>query len=173
MQQPFETNSMKTSILRTLIISAALFTLSSQALAQYVWLDEKGIKQFSDQPPPASVPKAKILKYSGKNMDSLDSGSDADPVKDAKQPPSAAERELDYRKRRAEIVAKEKKAAEEAQNAQTKSDNCKRLREYKQSLDSGQRITQVDANGNRSYMTDEKRSQDLNTVTQSLGDCGN
>ena len=165
---------MKTSFLRALIVSAALLAASSQALAQYVWLDSNGLKQFSDQPPPASVPKSKILKFAGKNIDSRsDSGTDADTTKEAKPAESTAERELDYKKRREESATKEKKTAEEAQNAQIRADNCKRMREYKQSLDSGQRISQTDASGNRSFISDEKRSQDLTNVNQSLGECGN
>ncbi|BBB67028.1 hypothetical protein UNDYM_2775 [Undibacterium sp. YM2] len=35
------------------------------AHAQYVWIDDKGNKQFSDLPPPKSVPKDKILKAPG------------------------------------------------------------------------------------------------------------
>lgn len=33
-------------------LAAALLVLSSQALAQYLWIDEKGVKQLSDRPPP-------------------------------------------------------------------------------------------------------------------------
>ena len=47
----------------------------------------------------------------------------------------------------------------------------KRMRDYKQTLDSGQRILQPDASGNRSYMSDEKRAQESSTVNQNLSDC--
>ena len=44
---------------------ALLAALAAPALAQYVWLDEKGVKQYSDMPPPASVPTNRILKQPG------------------------------------------------------------------------------------------------------------
>ena len=45
------------------IISALFaFGITGHALAQYVWVDDKGNKQYSDTAPPASVPKNRILK---------------------------------------------------------------------------------------------------------------
>ncbi|PRC93058.1 DUF4124 domain-containing protein [Solimicrobium silvestre] len=166
---------MKLSIRHTLIVLATLATISTSALAQYVWLDEKGNKQFSDQPPPASVPKNKILKFSGKIIDNQDSSTDADNSKAGTTKPadSLADKELAFKKRRDELAAKEKKDADEAKASAAKSDNCKRMREYKQSLDSGQRISQMDATGQKSYMTDEKRAQEQTQLSQNLSDCGN
>jgi Domain of unknown function (DUF4124) len=167
---------MKTSILRVQALLAALFVVGASAFAQtpYVWLDDKGIKQFSDQPPPASVPKNRILKYSGRAMDSSQDTSgdaDADSAKAAKQPESLADKELAFKKRQEESAAKAKKAETEAKNAAAKADNCKRAQDYKASLESGQRISQTDASGNRSFMTDDARAQQLNDVNQKLGEC--
>jgi hypothetical protein len=166
---------MKTSILRALFVVATLFVFSNAAFAQYVWLDEKGAKQFSDQPPPPSVPKNKILKYSGKSMDSQDAASDADSdkSKDAKPAESIADKEADYKKRHDEMAKQQKKSADAAAAAAAKADNCNRMRQYKSTLDSGQRISQSDASGNRSYMTDDQRAQEQSKLTQNLGDCGN
>jgi len=170
-----EAEIMKTSILRTVLIMASLFAVTTGALAQYVWLDDKGAKQFSDQPPPPSVPKNKILKFPGKLIDSPDTSgnTDSDAPKTVKQPESAAEKEMAYKKRREESAAREKKSEEQAKSAAAKADNCKRMREYKQSLDSGQRISQTDANGNRSFLTDDKRAQETSALTQNMSDCGN
>lgn len=159
-------------------MAATLFVFSQLASAQgspYVWLDEKGVKQFSDQPPPPSVPKSKIIKYSGKSIDTLDStpDSDSDTSKTAKQPESVAEKEAAYKKRHDELAAKQKKADEEASTAKTKAENCKRMSDYKASLASGQRISETDANGNRSYLTDEQRSQQISAMDQNLSSCGN
>lgn len=152
---------------------ATLYLVSTAAMAQYVWVDEKGTKQFSDQPPPPSVPKSRILKFSGKSMDSQDAATDgdSDTSKTSKQQESVADREQAFKKRHDEQLAKEKKEADAAKAAAAKSDNCKRMRDYKQTLDSGQRILQPDASGNRSYMSDEKRAQESSTVNQNLSDC--
>lgn len=166
---------MKKLILRKILVLAALITVSSVALAQYSWIDEKGVKQFSDQPPPTSIPKKNILKFSGKPLESQDSESDLNNSmpKSVKSPENAAEKEVAYKKRHDETMAKEKKEAEDSKAAAVKSDSCKRMREYKSSLDSGQRIPQIDSNGNKSFMTDDKRTQEMNTVNQNLGECSN
>lgn len=51
-------------------LGAALFVaagaIALPAQAQYVWLDARGVRQFSDRPPPPSVPDSRILKGPGK-----------------------------------------------------------------------------------------------------------
>lgn len=164
---------MKLPIQRSLIVLAIFLTMSTSSLAQYVWIDENGHKQFSDHAPPASVPKSKILKYPSKATDDM---SSAPPAADAnekvKQPESLAEKELAYKKRRDELAAKEKKDAADAKAATTKRENCNRLKAYKQTLDSGQNIAQIDATGARSFMTNEKRTQELNELRQNMNECG-
>ena len=43
-------------------IGALLMVAAASAAAQFVWIDASGIRQYSDRPPPASIPKNKILK---------------------------------------------------------------------------------------------------------------
>ena len=164
---------MKKLISRSLLIFTTLLLASAPVLAQYVWLDEKGVKQFSDQPPPPSVPKNKILKFSGKPIDTPDAttDADADASKNTKQQDSISDKEQAFKKRHDELAAKAKKEAEAEKAEAAKNDSCKRMREYKQALDSGQRITQPDANGNRGFMTDEKRAQEESTINQNLSEC--
>ena len=163
---------MKSSILRSALLSVAMLVISSSAMAQYVWLDDSGAKQFSDQPPPANIPKNHILKFAGRTPDSQ-TALDADVAGSApaKAPPSLAEQEMEYKKRHQEQVAKQQKEEEAAKNAAIKADSCRRQRDYKQSLDSGMRIAQTDANGNRSFLTDDKRAEEQATVNQYLATC--
>lgn len=164
----FKPNTMKLPS-HSLLVLAMSLAISTSALAQYVWLDENDHKQFSDHPPPTSVPKNKILKLGGKVMSDQSSTSPASTPD--KQPESVADKDLAYKKRHDELAAKEKKEATEAKVATTNSENCRRLKEYKQSLDSGQRIRQMDAAGTPSFMTDEKRTQELNEVRQNMSEC--
>jgi hypothetical protein len=173
---------MNTLSSRILIIIVALFFTNHTAFAQYVWLNEKGIKQFSDQPPPPSVPDSKILKSPApskekSNADSSDNAGANTDITDAPtnatQPESVADKEQAYKKRRAEAAAKEKKSEDEARVARAKADNCLRMRQYKRSLESGQRIPQTDDNGQKSYMSDEKREEELNQINQNIADCEN
>lgn len=141
--------------------------LSSAAFAQYVWLDEKGTKQFSDMPPPPTVPSSRILKQPN--------GSPA-PAQDStattpKPEMTAAERNADFRKRKAEQAEKEKKAADEAKAAEEKAKNCERARDFQRSLESGERIARTDKNGERSFLTDEQRAQELREAKRVLADC--
>lgn len=166
---------MKNLILRSLVTMLTLFIFSNIALAQFVWVDDKGVKQFSDQPPPPSVPKSKILKFGGKSMDSQETSTDAgsDTPKKEKAQESISDKEIAYKKRREEMATKQKKADEEAKASAAKSDSCRRMREYKQNLDSGQRIAETDANGNRTILDDNKRTEELNRLNQDLTDCAN
>lgn len=168
---------MKLPTRRFLFASIISLTISASALAQYAWIDENGHKQFSDQAPPASVPKNKILKYAGKTPTDVSSVPSTTTAADAnektKQPESLADKELAYKKRRDELAAKEKKDEADAKRAATKRENCSRMKAYKQSLDSGQNIAQIDASGARSFMTNEKRAQELNELRQNMSECGN
>lgn len=167
---------MKSSFRSRLIILAlfsTLITLSSALSAQNVWIDENGNKQFSDQPPPPSVPKNKIIKFSGKTIDPQTVENDIETPLTGKHPDSLAEKELAYKKRSEEAAIKAKREAEEVKAAASKSDNCKRMGQYKQSLDSGERISQVDNQGQRTYLDDAQRSQEQNRLKESMAQCAN
>ncbi|MEO6921201.1 MAG: DUF4124 domain-containing protein [Collimonas sp.] len=155
-----------------------LLSLATSALAQFVWLDEKGVKQYSDMPPPASVPSKRILKTPGQSLprgvaEASDSTTDGAP--DAKAapaaPPTIAEQDAAYQKRKAEQAEKSKKAAQEAKQASDKAENCARARANQRTLDSGTRIAQTDASGQRSYMNDDQRAKQNADNRQVLNDC--
>ena len=139
------------------------------AAAQYVWLDDKGTKQYSDMPPPASVPASRILKQPGKWSPPAASPTGDKPA--ATGGMSIAEQNADFKKRQAERAEKEAKSAEEAQQAADKAKSCERARNYQRVLDSGERITQPDKSGERSFMTDEQRAQELRDVKRMLEKC--
>src|SRR5450830_65277 len=109
-----------TSVRSRLIHAAAgalLFCSAGMAAAQYLWVDAKGIKQFSDQPPPPSIPLKNILK-APKGQPSAataaaeaPAGADAPAAPAAKAPPTLAQRELDFQKRKMRRTSKRKKTA--------------------------------------------------------------
>lgn len=161
-------------LLSLLAAAVALSTLlaSPMAAAQYVWLDEKGTKQFSDMPPPPSVPRSRILKQPGAAP--ATAGQDASEEKPAapvKAEPTTAEKNAEFRKRRAEQAEKEKKAAEEAARVAENAKNCERAREYQRVLDSGERIGRTDKSGERSYLSDEQRTQESRDNRRVLAEC--
>ena len=168
------------SIRTTSIISMAIFgfSIAASCQAQYVWLDEKGTKQFSDMPPPATTPKNRILKSSTKATQeppkdlNQENANGADlPNEKLQKPITIAGKNEDFMKRKLEQEEKDKKAAAEKQASMDKSNNCERARSYQQSLESGVRIASNDKNGERSFMSDEQRTRDLNDVKRTLSDC--
>ena len=167
--------SMKHRPLKWIVVALAGFSMAGAACAQYVWLNERGIKQYSDLPPPASVPQSRILKMPG--------GAGAQPAtteagdraavssNQVGAPLSTADKNADFLKRRADQAQKEKKAAEVEKIAATKAQNCDRARNYQRSLDLGERISSVDKNGERSYLSDEERVREQRDTRRILDDC--
>ena len=150
----------------------ALSALSCLAWGQYVWTDDKGVKQFSDMPPPASVPQSRILKQPSGRMPAAAAPASAEAeAGEPKAPLTTADRNADFMKRRAEQADKDKKAAAEAQAARDKAKNCESARSYQRALDSGQRIARTDKNGEREFLSDEQRNREMRETSRVLADC--
>ena len=157
--------------------ATALLALSfaSAALAQYVWLDDRGVKQYSDVPPPASVPAKRILKAPGLSTHPsyatdvpAAAGEDNGTTKVA---PTTAEQNADFMKRKIAQAENDKKSAAEAKAKAEQMKNCDRAREYQQALESGVRLSQMDPNGERSFMSDEQRAKEMQGNKQHLAGC--
>lgn len=171
---------MKLKYLTHCALFLAACYISTNAFAQWVWLDEHGAKQFSDGPPPAGTPPNHILKqphapapnYSSDKAEDkpADTGSNAN-GSTAKAPPTQADKEADFKKRRDEQAAKDKKAAEDAQKAQATADNCARAKQYYSGLQSGARIPTTDANGQRGYLNDDDRAKEEARTQGVLDSC--
>lgn len=147
---------------------------ASPVFAQYVWTDEKGVKQYSDMPPPPSVPANRILKQPrGKSSTTSESNAPETAATTPSTQPtmSIAEKNADFRKRKAEQAENEKKAADEARIAADKSKNCDRTRDYLRALESGQRISRSDRDGERSFLTDEQREKEMREARKIVQDC--
>ncbi|KQX01676.1 hypothetical protein ASC94_03470 [Massilia sp. Root418] len=166
-------------LLPLLLALAALPMLSH---AQYMWLDEKGMKQLSDQPPPPSVPQSRILKQPrGQGMAAPAAGVAASAAAEGtapegteakvKRPPTLAERNADFAKRKAESQAAEQKAAQEAAQLAERAANCDAARSNQAALDSGIRITEYDKDGQRGFLTDEQRAERARRTQKTLANC--
>lgn len=165
--------------LKRLTLALLLSGSCTAALAQYVWLDGKGVKQYSDMPPPASVPNSRILKSPGALPQTAppaaDDNTNAETAKEEgstpKGPPTLAEKNADFQKRRTEQAEKEKQAAEQAKQAAAKKKNCEQVGNYQRALQSGQRITRLSPTGERVYLTDNERANAMRENRQALSDC--
>jgi len=156
----------------------ATLTVAGSAFAQWVWVDEHGVKQFTDVAPPSNVPLNHILKQPHGSGSSTVPKADApddksvDAASDAPNAPmTTAEKEADYKKRKLAQAEKDKKAAEETKRTQANTDNCARAKQYLDTLNSGQRIATTDSNGERSYLSDNDRTKETARAQEMAGSC--
>ena len=152
--------------------------VAALAQAQYLWIDEKGIKQLSDRPPPPSVPESRILKTPRHPATAADPVPvpDAVPVpapasSTAPAAPTLAERNAEYQKRKVVAAEQAQQAADEAARKADQAVNCDNARQNQRLLDSGQRIAAIDSNGERRYIGDEERARQEKKTQRSLADC--
>jgi alpha-beta hydrolase superfamily lysophospholipase len=140
-------------------------TLSFTASAQWQWLDQAGRKVFSDQAPPPSVPANRVLRAPPGRMPAADAqetpvagAAVAVPVLAA---PAGKDPVLEEKRRKAEAAEAAKKKAEAEKFASVRAENCTRARTAKAGFESGQRIAQISASGEREFLSDEQRAAEL------------
>ena len=156
-----------------LVLGAALLACASVASAQWMWVDAKGVKQFSDRAPPASVPLKRILKSPGGAALDRDAGapSTASAVaavsSEPKAAPSLAEREAAYRKQKAEKAEIDKKMASMAANQEQRRIACDGAVAARAQLDSGVRLRGAD----RVWLDANMRAEQSATVNSILEEC--
>jgi hypothetical protein len=124
------------------------------------------------------VPAKRILKAPGA---ALQEAADAEAAASAsasaaaapapKAQPTTAERNADFRKRKADEAEKEQKSADAAKRQADIDSNCANLRQSKQMLESGRRIGTTEKSGEPGYMGDEERAQQSKKVKIALADC--
>lgn len=171
----YKHHKLNRKLLLTSLIAALLS--SNVALAQYIWLNEKGVKQYSDTPPPKSVPRDKIIKTPFGNPRGPDKNAaqtnDANKSTEGKleKPVTTASKNEDFNKRKIAREEADKKADSERQNAENKTKNCERAKSYKQSLDEGLLIMTRDKNGERSPIDEAQRAKEMADVKKILSEC--
>ena len=144
------------------IIRAALVATTclaaTLAFAQWKWVDPAGHKVFSDQAPPPGTPPEKILQRPGGRSMEPETAAAAPAPAAAVPKVSGQDKELEEKRKAAEAAAAEKKRAQEEQVARERADSCDRARRAKATLDSGVRLAQVNAKGEREILDDDARA---------------
>ena len=121
------------------------------------WVDDQGQVHYSDQVPPPGT-ASKSLR-----QDSPDSpGSNPSAAK------SLAEREADLKRAKAENQSAADKAAQQKAALDALKANCATAQENLRALQSGVRIMEIDANGERSYIDDSERQQRIEKAQQDI-----
>lgn len=163
-------NKIKTMRVLQLAAGGALLMLANLASAQFVWIDAKGVRQFSDMPPPPSVPANKILKQPGRMgaVAASDEAVQTSTEGSAATGKTTAERELDYRKRMKEKAEADAKANTLAADQAQKTAACDSARQMNARLSTGKRLRTGPA---LAVMNDSERAQQQQAVNQTLSEC--
>ena len=158
--------------------AASLLALSLLALnqttawaTQWKWVGPGGVVQYSDQPPPPSIPSRNILQHPEAQSATLpvraaSTASQAGAASSPKQSPPMTELEKKIaEKKKAEQAAQEdaKRLQQQAQ-AQQRQQNCLQAQRQLQVIDSGQRMMQIDAQGQRYFLDDAQRAAERSRV---------
>lgn len=155
-------------IVLALVAGACTCLVATGAMAQWQWIEKDGSKVFSDRPPPLDIPEKSILKQPGgmraKAAEPAASASTDTPAATNAAPvpavpkPSGVDKELEAKKKQAEAAEETRKKAEDAKQAKLRADNCTRAKQGKSTIDSGVRIAQTNAQGERIIMDDAARA---------------
>jgi len=130
----------------------------------YTWKDQDGRTHYSDTPPKTG--EVKIVSPARRTPPQTEP-SRAEAEKDAAQPataPSLADREAQFRKRRAEEAEAKAKAEAEAKRAQERERACSQARAQLAALKSGQRVARFKEDGSREILDDAQRAQETEKV---------
>lgn len=173
---------------RALLLGLTL-TAAMAAHAQYQWIDKDGRRVFSDRPPPADVPAKNLLAQpragqapAGRTAAQPAAAASAAAAADAANRPAAAassaapagvDKALEEKKRKAEQAEAEKKKAEEARIAAARAENCKRATNSKATIQSGMRMARINSQGEREFLDDAQRAEELKRANAIIAsDCG-
>ena len=153
-----------------LLAGAAMLLLAPLAQAQYVWVDAKGVKQFSDRAPPGSVPLKSILKSPARLQAPVQAEAAVGVTASvAKAPPATTwvDREADYRQRQADKAKADAKTAQTAANEAQRQARCNSARSVKAQLATGVRLR----NSDHSYMGEGQKAEQSAQADAILSEC--
>lgn len=126
----------------------------------YQYKDESGKTVISDRPPPSNVRSSRVV-----------GGEAAAPAASASPATkSLADRELEFNKRQKERADRTAKDEKDAAQAEQRKEDCARAQRQLQSLESGERIAGRDDNGERYFLDDNQRSQEVARTRKFIAD---
>lgn len=143
----------------TILLGIALALACGSAQAQtFRWVDKDGKVRYGDTPPPGV--KAKAMREAAGSV--TPSPSSAAASKDGKgDGKGAAKAPVDpaqsFNERQLKAKEEAAKAAKERADAETRQKNCDRAQGNLRSLESGQRISTTNGQGERGYLDDAGR----------------
>ena len=133
---------------RLALTVASLLAATAVSAQIYQWKDENGKTIISDKAPVGNVRQQKKIE------------SDA-PATNASSQKTVADKDLEFRKRQKEAQENSEKARKEQSASADKKENCDNSRRHLQVLESGERVSLRDDKGERYFMDDKQREQEI------------
>nr|MBL8410435.1 DUF4124 domain-containing protein [Dechloromonas sp.] len=153
-----------------LILALAIASMTTAHAQTYQWKDSSGRTVISDTPPPGQA--AKSARAIGGNEPSVVK-EEKPQEKAADAPKTAAEKDLDFKKRQQESREKAEKEAKEQKVAADKRDNCERARRNLTALENEFRIVMPNEKGERELIDNTRREQEMQRARQIMADSCN
>ena len=138
----------------------ALGFAAAASAQQFRWVDKDGRVQYGDTPPPGV--KATRLKPPPAGTASAPSAAAKKDAEKALSPEAA------YRKRQQEREEAEKKSAQASSESATRRENCESAQAQVRQIQSGQRISTVNAQGERVFLEDAQVARELARAQQAV-----
>lgn len=123
------------------------------------WVDEHGEVHYSDHPPKNQT-NVEQLHFPDK--------PGAPPADNPYGRKSTAEMEADFQRAKAARDQEEKKEEKDRADAQTRQANCAGARNNLRLMEQSRRMFKMDQNGERVYMDDNQRQQQLDAAQQAV-----
>jgi len=146
--------------MKRLVILALLLAALPASAVLYKWVDKDGKVHYSDQPPPEGARQSGVVNAPAPGTSPPAPSGDA-ASQAPRGPKSAAELEMEFRKRRLEAAEADAKRQQEAQAAEEKQRNCTHAKNRLASLETGGRITKYGPDGETVYLSDAEIAREL------------
>jgi hypothetical protein len=142
--------------MKRIALAAATLLAAFAAQAQiYQWQDENNKTVISDRPPLGKVKGARQIE------------ADAPPEGGASGK-TLADREMEFRKREKESREGADQAAKDQRLTAQKKEDCENARRSLHLLESGERVAMRDSKGERYYLDDEQRAQEIAKLREDM-----
>jgi hypothetical protein len=159
------------------LLATVLGSHAAAAADLWKWRDSAGHITFSDTAPPISVPEKAILAQPGGTPRAdLPPSTGTGSAMAAAPAASAAGQDSALEARKRQVKADEdakldaQKKADAARVAQAKSQNCRMATNQLAALQSGQRMAQPSASGERVFLDDKGRAEEIQRTRTAISD---
>lgn len=151
------------------LVFALIFASTAAAAQTWQWKDASGNTIISDTPPPGNARSSRSI---GGRTPAVVSEKAPD-AKGDNAPKSAAEKDMEFRKRQQEARERADKDAKEQQAARDKQENCERARRNLAALESERAISTLDEKGERQVLDNSGRQLEMERARRTMAEtCG-